>query len=1630
MKRTETNACRFALASAKFVLALMLVLFTSATATATEFITDVMLLGHESKTEFDKLENNLKAAGWEVVDYDLNKGAGGAYIHLLYKTENSNDCFNRGYITDFYIKTGKNPPSSLTYNGRNYPLVPCEGSSAFVNSNGDLNKGCGSGSAYIYLFYTKETFTDDRAVTKIYFNDTQAKAVGADGGSTGYDLNTGADGDYIYMHLKTANAILPFTGSGSYDDPYLVNNAADWTKFAKGISYGLNVDKCYKLNADISVATMVGTSEQPFKGTFDGDGHALTVDISGSEQGTAPFHYINGAIIKNLTVGGTVSSSSDYAAGLVGMCSGGTNTITNCAVSANVSATGCGGGMVGHGATSTLTIAGSYYSGTISGFNNYAGGLLGWCDGMKLNLSNCLFKGSFTPASGGKYHPIACAGNGIAVYASTNKLFYLHTVTPTATGSNIIPGAEGIPVSTTSDINQWNVRVTAADGNIYFCTVNSSFVTIGNGTRTTPYYPYHNSYPYSMSQQIYTAEEIGMAGMITSIAFRYTRSFSLEGVQVYMKHTDRHGFTDNNDPVPIDSGDMVFEGTYAATEAGWATIALEEPFEYDGNSNLLVCCKDPMGNISDEDLQCFYHVTGYDSALLYFSNSNSGFLITNNTRIDIQLKIVPDVLTNPANLRVSSCSEETATISWDAPEAFEAITGYAYQYKKNSDAQWSAEFPLDRTTTSATLSGLTTFTDYQFRVKTLYGDNCSSYSLLRFTSAVPLPHDCSFEDGMDGWSMVNCNEDPTASNDYQLYTGIRTFANHSGGKGFQFSSGVYAPQVLISPRLPDNASVAVSFYYRDKKPDSGFWEYFQVGYSTTTSDITAFNWPERDVHYATNMPWTLCETSFPSGTKYIAIRYNSTMTNGLYIDDISIMVHSDRQQPSDLAVSDLTAQSAKLTWEPAHDMDVSGYAYQYKKDTETTWSGEASIDDTSVTLSGLTANTTYDFRLKALYPEGEASNFVATRFMTEGYAVTLPYTYGFEDGMSSWRITDGNLDTGPYSKNAAHVHSGQQSFRFFSPQMVGPTQYLISPAFANCPGMKATFYCKGYASEDYQRTATFQVGYSTKTKDIEDFTWGDQTFADGEWQEYVTFFPSGTKYVAIKRIAGNFLYCDDFSFTPSVLPAVPSQLTVQNLTATSADISWTGDAGTYQVAYRTLPLFYDDFENGIDQWKIVNQGGNANTNWQLHYYTEEKNHYAVASSYDNTTNQYFTVDNWLISPQVNLGGTLKYETAQITDYPVRYEVLVSTTTDDISAFTKIAAPDPTGDTFENVTISLSSYQGQKGYIAFRLNMADSAQGDILGIDDVGIYPDGYSPMWSTRDATGESVTLTGLQPFTPYECNVQAKLYNYRSPWSDVATFFTNGTISLPDNAENTPTIAAIADDQTHDVMLHGRTLYKNVWNTLCLPFTLSTTQLAASPLAGCILKELDIDNTYEGHTTDLDNGTLYLNFKRANSITAGKPYLIMWESGDNIQNPVFTGVTVVSSPPASTAVPFTGGKFTGTYDYRQFLEEDKSILFLGSNNTLYYPLPNTSNPDNPIYPSIGAFRAYFQLDDGITAGDVGSVRLFFDGSEASEVEDVEGSTLNVQRNDAWFTLDGLKLQGKPTRKGLYIRGGRKTVIQ
>ena len=270
--------------------------------------------------------------------------------------------------------------------------------------------------------------------------------------------------------------------------------------------------------------------------------------------------------------------------------------------------------------------------------------------------------------------------------------------------------------------------------------------------------------------------------------------------------------------------------------------------------------------------------------------------------------------------------------------------------------------------------------------------------------------------------------------------------------------------------------------------------------------------------------------------------------------------------------------------------------------------------------------------------------------------------------------------------------------------------------------------------------------------------------------------------------------------------------------------------------------------------------------------------------------------------------------------------------------------------------------------------------------------------------------------------NEQCKVMQGDNEYTSLVTL-SPSTITLADNSDNSAIIAYTAGYRKN-VTLQGRTLYKDgAWNTLCLPFALSAEQIAANPdFAGATLMTIDVT---EKNGFDATDGILYLWFKTATEIEAGVPYLVKWTSGDNITGPVFQGVTISNST-AQTLASETAGletvQMVGTYSPVGVTANDKSILFLGDANTLYY-----SSTDRQIR----SCHAYFSVPyiKGHPETKARAFALNFDGEETTGILEVSAKS-NEVKDDVWYSLDGVRLSGKPTQRGMYINKGKKILVK
>ena len=108
---------------------------------------------------------------------------------------------------------------------------------------------------------------------------------------------------------------------------------------------------------------------------------------------------------------------------------------------------------------------------------------------------------------------------------------------------------------------------------------------------------------------------------------------------------------------------------------------------------------------------------------------------------------------------------------------------------------------------------------------------------------------------------------------------------------------------------------------------------------------------------------------------------------------------------------------------------------------------------------------------------------------------------------------------------------------------------------------------------------------------------------------------------------------------------------------------------------------------------------------------------------------------------------------------------------------------------------------------------------------------------------------------------------------------WTRNNLTLASVGTNSGIIEAAVGEKVYDVTLADRMLYAGgAWNTLCLPIDIN--DISETPLQGFTIKELDTRSVVDGHKTGIANGKLYLNFRDATRIKAGKPYLVQKKFG------------------------------------------------------------------------------------------------------------------------------------------------------
>ena len=459
-----------------------------------------------------------------------------------------------------------------------------------------------------------------------------------------------------------------------------------------------------------------------------------------------------------------------------------------------------------------------------------------------------------------------------------------------------------------------------------------------------------------------------------------------------------------------------------------------------------------------------------------------------------------------------------------------------------------------------------------------------------WADAKALPYEYGFEDtsvATEGWTMTNCHKSTENCN-----LGIES--GHGGSYAFRFYYNSTPPQYLISPELTTSTkAIDVSFNYRAKS--SSYEESFKVGYSTTDTETTSFSY--EDVVKTKSTTWTGYTTTLPAGTKYVCIAYTANDKYYLYIDDFSVEEASAYPKPTALGASGITANSATLSWTAGGSETSWEISYSTSSDVPADEGSYTAANSTTYNLSGLTDGKTYYVYIRAKVGDEYSKWSDVYSFTTPQVAVAAEgYTDDFESACN-WMLINGS-QTNAWVWGSATNNGGSKALYISNDGGItnvygdGATMVYASKFFTFAGGVyNFSFDWLGYGEStyDYMRVVLVPAnveliagtskpsGFSTTSLPT---GWialdgGNKLNLQSSWQQ-------ANNAVAVE--AGNYyvVFCwtndgsgganppaaiDNFSITVQSCP-VPSNLTVSDIAARQATLSWTTSSNTWEV-YRT-----------------------------------------------------------------------------------------------------------------------------------------------------------------------------------------------------------------------------------------------------------------------------------------------------------------------------------------------------------------------------------------------------------------------------------------------------------------------------
>ncbi|MDR2222655.1 MAG: choice-of-anchor J domain-containing protein [Flavobacteriaceae bacterium] len=557
----------------------------------------------------------------------------------------------------------------------------------------------------------------------------------------------------------------------------------------------------------------------------------------------------------------------------------------------------------------------------------------------------------------------------------------------------------------------------------------------------------------------------------------------------------------------------------------------------------------------------------------------------------------------PTDLIANNNTTNSITLSWTDPIS----TSWEYYVQKDGGAKPTGSGTATTTkTVTATKdnagANLSADTKYEFyvRSKCLNGSMSEWYGPVKFRTlcggqVLPLIENFSTTSTtINCWTVWDVNKDATSPLGSNLWRPI-TSGMYEGDQAMYFygnSSTIQHNDWLITPtyNFVKDGIYKLTYYY---KTSSSYTNDFEVLLSNTGMSESAFTTvlvPKTKTNTTTYLKKEVYIDNVV-GNVNIAWRFNGMGYATIYIGKVTLE-KVGCVNPDTLQVTGTTQNSVDLKW---NDKTNTSWEYWIQPKGGNVPTGKGIVSTTNpVTATkdfagnNLIPGTDYEFYVRAVCASGGNSSWEGpVGFYTKCTSYNLPFSESYNTSsptVKCWEIVDVKGDaTSPTGNNiwkttSTGTYEGDQAMYFYGTSTPAVhDDWLVSPAITLGGKLyRITYYYKTTSSGDND----FELVATTNGSN---FTGG--TVIDTKKKIKETAYKKATVYVSgitgdtrfgfhVNGKGTTTIYIDSFSIT-EVGCKDPENITTSNITANSANVTWTDGVNT------SWEYYVQDFGNGL-----------------------------------------------------------------------------------------------------------------------------------------------------------------------------------------------------------------------------------------------------------------------------------------------------------------------------------------------------------------------------------------------------------------------------------------------------------------